>query len=449
MFEEWAGRDQEVAVVGLGRSGVSVSRLLRREGVLVYASDAGQPADGTAAADLESLGVSVEIGAHDLERIAKAAALIVSPGVPPASGPLMAAKNAGTPVFAEIDVAIRALPEETRLIGITGTNGKTTTTALTAHLLRGAGLDAVAAGNIGEPLSQVAMRDEVPGWIAVELSSFQLHDAPNLRLVVGMLLNLAPDHLDRYDSLEEYYADKARLFRNAVPDSVWVTNRDDPEVQRLATDVPGTHLGFSLEERATGWYDEATGQLMVGDVPVIDREAFQLLGSHNVANALAATLGTHAVGVPLEVIGEHLGEFAPLPHRLEPVRVVDEVLWINDSKATNVMSTAMATASIDGSFVLLLGGRHKGTPYSRLVPTLERCRAVVAYGESSEEIERDLGAAAKVHTVGTSFEDVIARAREVAQPGDAVLLSPACSSFDMFDNYEQRGRAFREAVERL
>ncbi len=448
MFVEWRNPGREVAVIGLGRSGVAVSRLLRRCGVAVYASDKAKPADEASIRELEALGVVVEVGAHDLVRIAGSAAVIVSPGVPPTAAAMLAAKKAGTPVFAEVDVAARSLAEGTKVIGVTGTNGKTTTTALVAHLLAAAGRPSVAAGNIGLALSEVAMDAAAPPWVVVELSSFQLHDAPHLTTMVGVLLNLTPDHLDRYGSLEAYYADKANLFRNATPASIWVTNADDKEVQRIASGVQGTHLRFSLTEQTDGWYDATARRLMVGDTAVASRNDLRLLGSHNVANALASILAVHAVGVSLDGIGQGLATFDPLPHRLEPIGTVDGVLWINDSKATNVVSTTMATAALDTPFVLLLGGIHKGAPYTSLAPTLQQCRAVVAYGEAAPIIARDLAGTVPVYQERL-FDDVLTRARQLAEEGDAVLLSPACSSFDMFTNYEERGTTFREAVGRL
>ncbi len=448
MFDEWIGAGREVAVIGLGRSGVAVSGLLSRHGVQVYASDESLAIADSAVEALQADGVVVDLGTHDLARIGTSIAVVVSPGVPPTASPILAAKKAGTPVYAEVDVAARALPPSTRIVGVTGTNGKTTTTALVAHLLHETGVGAVAAGNIGLPLSLVAGEEHPPGWVVVELSSFQLHDAPHLAPAVGIFTNLVPDHLDRYDSLEQYYADKANLFRNATVDSVWVINADDPEVSRVAEGVPGRHLTFSTSGPADARYDPHILALVVGDVEVLRRSDLRLLGMHNVSNALAAILAAQAAGAPLESLGRALTSFRPLAHRLEPVRTVDRVLWINDSKATNVGSTVMATAAVDQPFVLLLGGRHKGVPYSSLAPTLGRCQAVVAFGEAQPFVVRDLGDIVPVHTEG-SFEDVIERARTLARPGDAVLLSPACSSFDMFSNYEERGTEFRRAVEAM
>jgi UDP-N-acetylmuramoylalanine--D-glutamate ligase len=295
----------------------------------------------------------------------------------------------------------------------------------------------------------VALSEEPPDWLALELSSFQLHDAPHLKPAVGVLTNLAPNHLDRYPTLEEYYRDKAQLFRNADSSSVWVTNADDPAVQSMVGSVPGRHVRFSTERRTDAWYDREEGRLMLGPSAVLPRSALPLLGDHNIANALAATLVASQVGSPIEQIAEGLRSFRAIRHRVEPIREVDGVLWINDSKSTNITSTEVAVAALDRPFVLLLGGRHKGEPYTRLVGRLrDRCRAVVAYGEAGPLIMKDLGSSLTVVPAET-FDEVLTTARSLACPGDAVLLSPACSSYDMFRNYEERGDRFRAAVEAL
>lgn len=351
-------------------------------------------------------------------------------------------------MYAEVDIGFLAL-DGARCIGITGTNGKTTTTSLIAHVMVAGGLRAESAGNIGRPLCDVALSADRPDWIALELSSFQLHDAPHLRPAIGVLTNLAPNHLDRYESLEAYYGDKAQLFRNANPDSVWVTNADDQAVQEMASGVAGHHLRFSIQRRADGWFDRAGARLMLDAEVVLRRSELPLLGDHNVANALAAALVARRAGCTLERIAAGLRTFRAIPHRVEPVREVDGVLWINDSKSTNITSTEVAIASLDRPFVLLLGGRHKGEPYTRLAGPLQgRCRAVVAYGEAGPIVFRDLGGAVPVVPAG-DFDDVLATARRLAQRGDVVLLSPACSSYDMFRNYEERGERFRAVVEAM
>jgi UDP-N-acetylmuramoylalanine--D-glutamate ligase len=447
MLDGWRGRGGEVAVIGLGKSGVAAVTLLRTRGIAVYASDAGTGPALEAQADLlRAAGAAVEVGRHDLARIGRTMGVIVSPGIAPDAPAVAVARSAGLEVLAEAELGLACLPD-TRIIAITGTNGKTTTTALTAHLLAAGGLHVSAAGNIGRPLSAVALEASPPDWLAVELSSFQLHDMPSLAPAAGLLTNLSPDHLDRYASLADYYADKARLFRNATAASVWISNGDDPEVRRMVAGVPGFHRRFSTRQTAEGWYDRVEAMLRVGRDALLPRRELLLLGDHNVANALAAALAARVAGVALEALAEGLRSFRALPHRLEPVREVNGVLWINDSKATNIASTEVALGALDRPYVLLLGGRHKGEPYTRLAPPLAaRCRAVVAYGEAGEQIKAELDGAVRVVAAG-SFDEVLAAARRLAEPGDAVLLSPACSSYDMFRNYEDRGAQFRSAVE--
>ncbi len=447
-FERWRTETGEAAVLGLGASGEAAARLLRREGLSVYVSDHStcqKVADR--AARLEREGVAVELGHHDLDRIGRAMVVVVSPGVPPEAAPVAHARAAGVEVLAEVDIGALAL-RQTRWVGITGTNGKTTTTALSAWLLVACGLHAESAGNIGRPVCEVALADSSPAWLAVELSSFQLHDAPHLALAAGVMTNLSPDHLDRYPSLDAYYADKARLFANPAPDAAWITNADDQAVQRLAAGIPGTHRTFSVCERADAWYDRGRRALALGETAVMPRSEFRLLGDHNVGNALAAMLVADHAGGAIADIADGLRSFAPLPHRLEPVREVRGVLWINDSKATNLSSTVVAIRALERPFVLLLGGRHKGEPYGRLAPLLDGCRGVVAFGEARPLIEADLGKAAAV-TGAATFAEALSVAADLARSGDAVLLSPAWSRFDMFEGYEQRGARFRATVEAM
>jgi UDP-N-acetylmuramoylalanine--D-glutamate ligase len=447
LLERWRDSGREVAVVGLGKSGVAATLLLRDHGIPTYASDTGTGfAFDEWAAKLGEAGATVHLGGHDLERIARSVAVVVAPGVPPDVPALEAARKAGVPIHAEVDIGSLAL-RGTRCIGITGTNGKTTTTSLIAHVLVAGGLQAETAGNIGRPLCDVARSDSPPDWLALELSSFQLHDTPNLRPAIGVLTNLAPNHLDRYHTLEEYYADKALLFQNADAGSTTISNADDPAVREMVRNVPGRHLRFSVREPADAWFDRGPGRLMLGAKPLLARGELPLLGDHNVANALTAALAASTAGASLEGIAAGLRSFKAIPHRVEPVREVEGVLWINDSKSTNVTSTEVAVAALDRPFVLLLGGRHKGEPYTRLVePLRNRCRAVVAYGEAGPLVIEDLGDALQV-VPAASFDEVLTTARRLARPGDVVLLSPACSSYDMFTNYEERGARFRQAVE--
>jgi UDP-N-acetylmuramoylalanine--D-glutamate ligase len=357
------------------------------------------------------------------------------------------------PIVPELELAYDEF--EGPLIAVTGTNGKTTVTALTAHALQAAGMDAVAGGNIGTALSELVLREPQPEVVVAEVSSFQLGRTHHFAPSVGVLTNLAPDHLDWYATVDDYYADKARLFATARPESRWVLNGEDDAVIELAADAPGDRYLFrvaggpAVGER--GGYLDTDGWLTIrldeGDERVIHASELKIMGPHNIANSLAATLAAKLVGASTAGIAEGLRTFAPMDHRLEPVIERGGVLWVNDSKATNIASTSVAIRSIDRPTILLLGGRHKGEEYAHLVEVMrDRVRAVIAYGEAGERIEAALESAVPVHRVEGDFAAILRRAAEMARPGDAVLLSPACSSYDMFRDYEDRGTQFRRIV---
>jgi UDP-N-acetylmuramoylalanine--D-glutamate ligase len=449
-------RRGEVAVLGLGASGVAAARLLTSVGARVYVSDAGRGDRVREAAEaLRTEGIEAEWGTHDLARIARAGTVVVSPGVPPTAPPLVTAQARGIPVHSEVDVALQALSGLTYL-ATTGTNGKTTVTALIGHLLRAVGHpDAIEAGNIGTPLAEIARRAEPPTWASLELSSFQLHDTPSVAPRVAVLTNLSPDHLDRYDSLDAYYGDKMRLFANATADACRVVNGDDAEVLRRTAGFAGRALRFSLADAtAAAWFDRAGDRLMLAGAPLLPRAELTLLGDHNVANALCAALAVwaadpaHQTPVARTRLAEGLRTFRAIPHRVEPVGEVNGVLWVNDSKATNVSAARVALEGMTRPVILLLGGRHKGEPYTGLLDGIRaHGKAVLAYGEAAAQVVADLRPHLPPHLpveqLGSSFEDVIARARALAAPGDVVLLAPACSSYDMFTDYLHRGETFR------
>jgi UDP-N-acetylmuramoylalanine--D-glutamate ligase len=443
----------EIAVIGLARSGRAVATLLARSGNKVYASDAGRsPALEKTASDLEREGIAVEIGAHDLKRVESASLVVVSPGVPPDAPVLVEAEKRGVDVVSEVEIALRFLPN-LNYIAVTGTNGKTTTTAIVAHLLQALGRRAVAAGNIGTPLSDLALQADPPPWVALEISSYQLHSTESIRPIVGALTNVSPNHLDRYRSVEEYYADKRLLFRNASPSSHWVTNLDDAATQTLAEDTAGVQCRFSTVRKADAHYDRSTDELMVLGRPLIRRSDLQLIGDHNVANALCASLAVmladagHRTADAGALLAKGLASFRGLEHRIEVVAEIDGVQWINDSKSTNVASTLVALRGMTRPTILLLGGKHKGEPYTALQAEVERTvKLVIAYGDAAAQITRDLRGIVPVEQGSSSFAEVIERARRTAARGDAVLLSPACSSFDMFTDYEHRGTEFKRLV---
>jgi UDP-N-acetylmuramoylalanine--D-glutamate ligase len=446
-----------VGVLGLARSGRAAARLALRSGSAVYASDAGENEDiRQAAAEIRRLGGEAETGGHSIERLVECDLLVVSPGIPPDAAVMRDERLRHVPWISELEFAYRHV--EAPILAVTGTNGKTTVASWAAHLLTGMGIDAVAAGNIGVPLSEVALRDPAPAWIVAETSSYQLGRIETFAPRIGVVTNLAPDHLDRYPDEDAYYADKAHLFDNATAGSAWVLNGDDTRVLDLAGDAPGRRLLFrsTAPPPATeegGWVDRQ-GRLMlrvdgVEDILVRGNE-LRLLGEHNRANALAAALAVYAAVGDLAALRPGLRSFAPLRHRLEPLGLVDGVLWVNDSKATNVASARVALESMDRPTVLLLGGRHKGESYASLAAALEgRVKAVVVFGEAAEHIEMDLRGLVRIERASGGLRDAVGRAAELADNGDAVLLAPACASFDQFRDYEDRGRQYTDLVREL
>ncbi|HEX7240565.1 MAG TPA: UDP-N-acetylmuramoyl-L-alanine--D-glutamate ligase [Longimicrobiaceae bacterium] len=449
---------ETVGVLGLARSGLAAARLALARGAGVYASDAGDgPAAREAAEQVRALGGDAETGGHDTAKLARCGRIVLSPGIPPTAPVLRDPAIAGVPVVPEVEFAFGLL--ESRVIAITGTNGQTTVTSLIEHLLRAAGIDAMAGGNIGTALSELALREPQPAWAVVETSSFQLAGIREFAPEIGVLTNLAPDHLDWYPDVEAYYADKARLFRNARPESRWVLNAEDARARVLIGGAPGSRYFFRAvtepEEGERGGFVTPDGWLTLRmdgerEEPLVPAFELRILGPHNVANALAAALAARLAGADAEAIGAGLRTFEAPPHRLQPVMERGGVLWVNDSKATNVASTRVAVRGMNRPTVLLLGGKHKGEPYTELLADGEgdvaALRAVIAFGEAAPLIEGDLAGRVPVERVDGPFEAVVERARQVARPGDAVLLSPACSSFDMFRNYEERGRRFVELV---
>ncbi|HEX9886767.1 MAG TPA: UDP-N-acetylmuramoyl-L-alanine--D-glutamate ligase [Longimicrobiales bacterium] len=441
----------DVSILGLGASGVAAARLALNKGGKVYVSDTrSDPAVATRGAELEALGARVELGRHDVERIAASGTVVVSPGIAPDAPVLRALGARHVAWISEPEFAIRFY--QSPLIAVTGTNGKTTTSALTAHLLRAGGIDAALGGNIGAglgpPASELALREPAPAWYVLEVSSFQLAYVDRFRPAIGVVTNLAPDHLDRYDGIGAYYADKARLFDSADHDSRWVLNADDPAVLELAGDAPGRRSYFSTKRVVDGGSLE-DGRLTLGRgdrrTPLLPRDDLPLLGDHNVANALAAAVAAWLAGVDEGLLGDGLRGARPLPHRLEPVAEVNGVLWVNDSKATNVAAAASAVRSLAGTLVLLLGGKDKGEDFGALRGALMgRVRRVLAYGAAGPRIRAELTGHVDVELVEGGLDDVVRVARSVAAPGDVVLLAPACSSFDMFESYEERGALFRE-----
>lgn len=449
-----------VAVIGLGASGFAAARLAVEKGGDVYVSDSRTNDAATARrADLGDAGVVVELGNHDLDRIAEADFVVGSPGIPPDAPVLRGLAERGVRWISEPDFAARFFRGE--LIAVTGTNGKTTTTLLVDHLLRSSGIRCAAGGNVGgglaPPASDLARLDDPPDWIVLEMSSFQLGFVDTFRPDIGVVTNLSPDHLDRYDSVDAYYADKARLFDNADASTTWVLPTGDPAVAALAGNAPGRRVYFGNGPEADAFLDGDVLTLRTdGELEeLLPRPELPLLGRHNVVNALTAALTARIAGAGVGGLSAGLGSARALPHRLEPVAERADVLWINDSKATNAAAARSAVESIDRPLVLLLGGKDKGESFVSLAPAVaERARAVLVYGAVAERAFGELqsalpGSTVTLERIDGGLEPVVARAAELAMPGDAVLLSPACSSYDMYDSYEHRGRHFVALVEEV
>jgi UDP-N-acetylmuramoylalanine--D-glutamate ligase len=446
----------KVAVIGLGASGVAAARLaLERQGV-VYVSDLDTDAQAAArGAHLRELGADVQVGGHDLERVASADLVVASPGIPPDAPVLRALADRGKRWISEPELAVRFYRGS--LIAITGTNGKTTTSMLTAHLLETAGHSVALGGNVGGGMApaaaELALLEPAPEWYVLELSSFQLAGIETLRPDIGVVTNLSPDHLDRYASLDAYYADKARLFDNADEDSRWVLPLGDASVDDLIEDAPGTRFRFggSADSESNAFVHDGTLTLRTAaeSETLLSEADIPLLGRHNRLNALTAALTARLAGASIDGIAEGLRTTQPLRHRLEPVVEREGVLWVNDSKATNVAATRSALESLERPVVLLAGGKDKGEDFRGMRESLAGVRTAVVFGAAADRLAGELDGAVELVRMEADFSEVVHAAKGLAHYGDIVLLSPACSSFDMFDDYEDRGRRFADLAREI
>ncbi len=438
-----------VGVLGVARSGEAVARLLVEAGASVYASDLGDgPELAAAAGRLREIGVDVDLGGHDPGRLAGCDWLVTSPGIPPTAPVFDLPEVAGKRIVGEVEVAFRAAGAP--VAAITGTNGKTTTTALLGAMARDAGFAVEVAGNIGRAFSRAVLESGAVDWYVVEVSSFQLARIETFRPRVAVVLNLAPDHLDRYPDLDAYAADKARIAENLGEEDALVLNAEDSAVAGFGSGRPVERHWFHRDapvERGAmvedGWIT-LVGEPDAGRV--LPAGELAIPGAHNLQNALAATVAAARMGIDRESIAGTLATFAGVPHRLETVHEADGVTWVNDSKATNVGSARVALEAFDRPQIVILGGKHKGSPYGPLGPRLaERARIVLAIGEAAPTIAAQLSDAVEVEEVGT-LDRAVERARALARPGDVVLLTPACSSYDQFTDFEERGARFRALV---
>jgi UDP-N-acetylmuramoylalanine--D-glutamate ligase len=442
--------DTSVAVIGMGRSGLAVTQVLAGLGAKVYLSDS-RPADDLADAMAQvPRGVEVETGGHKAS-CAAADLIVVSPGVPKALPILQAAEADGVEVVGEIELAFRLA--KAPIVGITGTNGKTTTTTLIGEILREAGWTAPVGGNIGVPL--IGLVQQKADAFVAEISSFQMETADQFRPHVGVWINFSDDHLNRHGTREAYFNLKKRLFARQKDDDYAILNADDPAIAPIAAELPAQVVLFSRQTPIARGVTAENGSIVWkragGDLPIMPVADIPLRGDHNVENVLAATAAALALGVSPPIIARAVAAFRGVEHRIEFVRTFAGATWFNDSKGTNYDSTVKAIAAFEENLVLIAGGRDKGGAIGPLIEAVtKRVAHTVLLGEAAPYFERVLRAAGyHAITMASDLKGAVQTASELASPGSVVLFSPACTSFDMFKNFEERGSVFKALVNDL
>ncbi len=444
-------RGKRVLVVGLARTGVATALFCAARGAHVTATDARPENEiGDVLAPLRSAGVKLELGGHRENTFLAQDLIVPSPGVPADAPLLQAARAKGVTIWSEVELADRFLSG--RLIGITGSNGKTTTTSLIEHILRNAGLPTILAGNIGTPLIARVEQTSNDTITVVELSSFQLELIEVFRPNISVFLNLTADHLDRHHTMEAYGRAKARIFENQTESDSAVLNADDPATTPLAPAKPQVYW-FSRKQRvAQGAFVRENEIFFRHDGEeevVLNLRDIPLAGAHNVENVLAAVAATRLAGAESAAIARGVRSFAGVEHRLEFVAEIAGVRYYNDSKATNVDATLKALEAFPGRILIILGGKDKGSDYTLLQkPLRERAILALLIGAAAEKIEKQITGSVAIERAGT-IERAVEIASHAARPGDVVLLAPACASFDQFQNYEHRGRVFKDLVHSL
>jgi len=443
-----------VLVVGAAKSGLAAARFLLDNGARVILTDirkmdALQSEIASLCEPAHTAGeLILELGGHRDESFANCNFVVVSPGVPLSLPYFDSSRRAGIPILAEIELAFRHL--KGNIIGITGSNGKTTTTTLVADLLTGAGMKGCAAGNIGTPLISLAVNSSPDDFYAVELSSFQLESIEEFRPFIGSILNLTPDHMDRYAGFEDYVAAKRRLFRNQVKTDFAVLNAEDSRTAAMAKEVAARPFLFSRLSIPEHGAFVRNGRVLFRDgqkerdlFPV---SAIALKGAHNLENVLAASAMAILAGAAPESLEDSIRKFKGVEHRIEWVADIDGVQYFNDSKATNVDATIKSIEAFSGNILLILGGRDKAGDFTALRSLVgERVKHVVLIGEAAGKVRQALSGTVDMSNA-PSMQEAVSICRALAHRGDTVLLAPACASFDMFRNYEHRGRVFKEAV---
>ena len=444
---------KRVLVVGLGKSGLAAARFLKERGARVTVSDA-RPA--TLIAELPGLleqGIMVEAGSHGLLTFRRQDLIVVSPGVPASTPELKQVRAMGMHIIGELELGAQSL--QGKVLAITGSNGKTTTTSLLGEILKAAGKPTLVGGNIGKPVTELVPESTPETWSVLEVSSFQLETVETFRPRIAMVLNITPDHLDRHGSFENYAAAKARITEFQTAEDFLVLNAEDKATQMVAAKTKAQIYWFSPRRQIK------QGAFVHGETifflpsegakpePVMPVAEIPLAGAHNVENVLAAVCAARLAGVASETIRTAVAAFKAVEHRLEFVRELHGVRYYNDSKATNVDATVKAVEAFAGGIYLILGGKDKDSDYAAMGPLLhDRVKTVITIGSAAEKIEHQLAGVVKIESAGT-MDRAVALAHEVAVAGDTVLLAPACASFDQFQNYEHRGQVFKSLVQSL
>ena len=445
-----AGR--KALVIGAARSGIASARFLAQRGAIVALNDRKPLTEWSPEAlALKTVGVGQIAGDPPSWLLDQIDLVVVSPGVPTKAIPIRYAERRGAEVIGEIELASRFL--RGHIVAITGTNGKTTTTTLIGAMLKDGGMNVQVGGNIGTPLISMVESSRDEGWTVAEVSSFQLETIVDFHPTVAAVLNVTPNHLDRYDSLTDYAAAKHRIFRNQTASDVAILNRDDEIVASWASGLKARVLQFSVDRELGADLFRRGRELVLrtadGECVLMTRDEMRLRGTHNVENVLAAMAAGLACGVPPESLRRPVQRFQPVEHRLEEVAEIGGVHFFNDSKATSVDATMKALEAFSdeaGKIVLILGGRGKHAPYAPLAPLIRKLvRRMVLLGEDAPAIEDELKDAAPLEHA-TDMHDAVRRSFAAAKSGDIVLLAPACASFDMFESFEHRGRVFKEEV---
>lgn len=441
---------KRLVVLGGGESGVGAAILGKDKGMEVFLSDFGQIPERYRQ-QLDAEGIEWEQGQHTLERILSADEVVKSPGIPPTAPVMKAIAEKGIPVISEIEMAGRFT--DAKMVCITGSNGKTTTTLLTYHILREAGINVGLAGNVGRSLALQVARTPHDVYV-IELSSFQLENMYEFKANIAVMLNITPDHLDRYDyKMDNYVKAKFRIIRNLTSEDAFIFWQDDPTIQRqleqIATEARLFPFAEHEERQSHAWVDDA-GELVFDTSETslkMPRAELSLNGLHNLYNSMAAGLSACLLDIKKEDIRRALSDFEGVEHRLEPAGTVDGVRYINDSKATNVNSCWYALESMPKGTVLILGGKDKGNDYSEIEPLVrEKVKAIVCMGKDNTKLIDYFGGIVEQIRDTHSLAEAMTACREIAEPGDTVLLSPCCASFDLFSSYEDRGRQFKQAV---